>query len=38
MTPLGTVAERVSSEDVAKLLDSGADVHVRDQVSRFFLF
>ena len=36
-TPLHVAAERGSLVVVTKLLDSGADLHVRDSVSNIFL-
>ena len=36
-TPLHEAAENGPLEVVTKLLDSGADLHVRDQVSKIFL-
>ena len=36
-TPLYAAAGRNSLEIVTKLLDSGADLHVRDKVRTFFL-
>ena len=36
-TPLHEAAKRDSVEVVTKLLDSGADLHVRDSVSKIFL-